>query len=221
MLNEQLAGDDDAIAAAVAEHPDTPIFASFPGVGPVLTGVLLAEIDQDRNRFPTAQVLLAEAGLAPVTPASGRSKSVRFRYAANSRLREACQWWAFNSLKVSPWANAAFRQARDERAPALPPRPSRARGPLDAGAMALLDRPHPLRPHPPHQRRDPNYTLTFNHPPARRHLDNAGTFPCPQPGHRTCTHDSRLTVGVCLVHRIGNILTKVAQTDHDAVRGDY
>ena len=107
--------DRKAIAAAVAEHPDAGIFASFPGVGPVLTGVLLAEIGEDRARFPSPQVLLAEAGLAPVTRASGRSRSVRFRYAANSRLREACQWWAFNSLKVSPWANAAFRQARDER----------------------------------------------------------------------------------------------------------
>jgi len=24
-------------------------------------------------------------------------------------------WWAFNSLKTSPWAAAAFRQARDQR----------------------------------------------------------------------------------------------------------
>jgi len=29
-LNSQLADHDDAIAAALAEHPDTPIFASFP-----------------------------------------------------------------------------------------------------------------------------------------------------------------------------------------------
>jgi len=39
LLNSQLADYDDAIAAAVAEHPDAPIVASFPGVGPVLTGV--------------------------------------------------------------------------------------------------------------------------------------------------------------------------------------
>ena len=115
LLNEQLAEFDDAITAAVAEHPDAHIFASFPGVGPVLTGVLLAEIGEDRNRFPRPEVLLAESGLAPVTRASGRTRSVRFRYAANTRLREACMWWAFNSLKVSPWAAAAFRQARDER----------------------------------------------------------------------------------------------------------
>lgn len=115
LLNEQLAEFDDAIAAAVAEHPDSKIFTSFPGVGPVLTAVLLAEIGEDRSRFPAARVLLAEAGLAPVTRSSGRSEQVRFRYAANRHLREATMWWAFNSLKMSPWANDAFRTARDQR----------------------------------------------------------------------------------------------------------
>jgi len=115
LLNTQLADYDDAIAAAVAEHPDAAIFASFPGVGPVLTGVLLAEIGEDRQRYPSDRVLLAEAGLAPVTRASGRSRSVRFRYAANTRLREAAMWWAYNSMKGSPWAAAAFRAARDQR----------------------------------------------------------------------------------------------------------
>jgi transposase len=115
VMNEALAEFNDAIASVVAEHPDAEIFASFPGVGPILTAVLLAEIGEDRSRHPSAQTLLAEAGLAPVTRSSGRSRSVRFRYAANTRLREAAIWWAFNSLKTSPWAAAAFRQARDER----------------------------------------------------------------------------------------------------------
>jgi len=115
VMNEALAEFDDAIASVVAEHPDARIFASFPGVGPILTAVLLAEIGEDRHRYPTAQTLLAEAGLAPVTRSSGRSRSVRFRYASNARLREATMWWAFNSLKTSPWAATAFRQARDAR----------------------------------------------------------------------------------------------------------
>ncbi len=114
-MNKALAEFDDAIASVVAEHPDAEIFASFPGVGPVLTAVLLAEIGEDRDRYPSAQALLAESGLAPVTRSSGRSRSVRFRYAANTRLREASMWWAFNSLKTSPWAAAAFRQARNDR----------------------------------------------------------------------------------------------------------
>jgi transposase len=112
LLNSQLAEYDDAIAATVSEHHDAKIFASFPGVGPTLTAVLLAEIGEDRRRYPSAAVLLAESGLAPVTRSSGRSCSVRFRYAANTRLREAAMWWAFNSLKTSPWAAAAFEQAR-------------------------------------------------------------------------------------------------------------
>ena len=115
LLNTQLAEFDDAVAAAVADHPDARIFASFPGVGPVTTAVLLAEIGEDRGRYPTDSVLLAEAGLAPVTRASGRSRSVRFRYAANSRLRETAMWWSYNSLKESSWASAAFREARDQR----------------------------------------------------------------------------------------------------------
>lgn len=114
-LNSQLGEYDDAIAAAVADHPDAKIFASFPGVGPILCSVLLAEIGEDRGRYPTPEVLLAEAGLAPVTRASGRSRSVRFRYAANTHLREATTWWAFNSLKESPWAKQAFREAREQR----------------------------------------------------------------------------------------------------------
>lgn len=114
-MNEALTGLDDAIASVLAEHSDAPIFASFPGVGPILTAVLLAEIGEDRSRYPTPETLLAESGLAPVTRSSGRSRSVRFRYAANTRLREATMWWAFNSLKTSPWAAAAFRQGRDER----------------------------------------------------------------------------------------------------------
>ena len=70
LLNAQLADYDDAIAAAVAEHPDRPIFASFPGVGPIGTAVLLAEIGEDHAHYPTVEILLAEAGLAPVTRAS-------------------------------------------------------------------------------------------------------------------------------------------------------
>jgi transposase len=113
LLNGQLADYNDAIALAVRQHPDTPIFASFPGVGPIGTAVLLAEIGEDRGHYPTPGTLLAEAGLAPVTRSSGRSHRVRFRYAANTRLREAVMWWSYNSIKESAWAADAYQQARD------------------------------------------------------------------------------------------------------------
>ena len=44
------------------------------------------------RRFPSADMLLAETGLAPVTKASGRTPQVRFRYAANQRMRHGIGW---------------------------------------------------------------------------------------------------------------------------------
>jgi transposase len=92
--------------------------------------VLLAEIGEDRDHYPTPETLLAEAGLAPVTRSSGRSHRVRFRYAANTRLRDAVMWCSYNSLKESTWAADACRQARRPR-PAPLPRPARSRRPMD------------------------------------------------------------------------------------------
>ena len=117
LLNRQLADYDDALDRVLAKHPDAQIFRSFPGVGPLTAATLLAEIGEDRDHYPAVGVLLAEAGLAPVTRSSGRSHRVGFRYAANSRLREACMWWAYNSLKTSPWARAAYDDARARRQP--------------------------------------------------------------------------------------------------------
>jgi transposase len=112
VLNRQLADYDKRLELALAKHPDAQIFRSFPGVGLLTAATLLAEIGEDREHYPAVGVLLAEAGLAPVTRASGRSHRVGFRYAANTRLREACMWWAYNSLKTSPWARAAYDDAR-------------------------------------------------------------------------------------------------------------
>ncbi len=112
LLNGQLDDYDDALELAMTKHPDAAIFASFPGIGLITASTLLAEIGEDRGYYPEVGILLAEAGLAPVTRSSGRSHRVRFRYAANTRLREACMWWAYNSLRTSPWAREAYDQAR-------------------------------------------------------------------------------------------------------------
>jgi len=103
---------DERIARLLAEHPDGELFRSLPGVGPVLAAILLAEIGEDRARFPEAALLLAEAGLAPVTRQSGKTRRVRFRRAASHRLRQAFTWWAFNSLTESPWARLVYEENR-------------------------------------------------------------------------------------------------------------
>jgi len=64
------------------------------------------------RRFLTEEHLAAEAGVAPVTIASGKHRSVVFRWACNKRLRQAITCWADNSRHSSPWAARVYDQAR-------------------------------------------------------------------------------------------------------------
>jgi transposase len=113
LLNTQIRAITKRIRERLAEHPDAAIFLSFPGMGAITAAIMLAEMGEDRGRFPTADVLLAETGTAPVTRSSGRSRTVRFRYAANKRMRHAIDWWAFVAVRENDWAHDAYQQARD------------------------------------------------------------------------------------------------------------
>jgi len=112
LLNTQVRAITKRIRERLAEHPDAAIFLSFPGMGEVTAAIMLAEMGEDRARFPTAGVLLAETGTAPVTRSSGRSRTVKFRYAANKRMRHAIDWWAFVAVRENDWAHEAYWQAR-------------------------------------------------------------------------------------------------------------
>lgn len=108
LLNTQQRDYDRRLAAAVDDHPDGPLFTSFPGIGTVIAAVFIAEIGEDRQRFPHPGVLLAESGLAPVTRASGRTRQVRFRYAANKHLRHAIDWWMTVAAREDPWSRSIY-----------------------------------------------------------------------------------------------------------------
>jgi transposase len=112
LLNSQVRAISKRIRQRLAEHSDAAIFLSFPGMGEITAATMLAEMGEDRARFPTAAVLLAETGTAPVTRSSGRSCTVRFRYAANKRMRHAIDWWTFVSVRDNNWAHDAYQQAR-------------------------------------------------------------------------------------------------------------
>ena len=112
MLNTQIRCYDRRLATLTSRHPDAPIFTSFPGIGTVIAATMIAEIGDDRTRFPCAATLLAEAGLAPVTRSSGRTRQVRFRYAANKRLRHAIDWWMIVAAREDPWTTQAYDTAR-------------------------------------------------------------------------------------------------------------
>jgi transposase len=58
MLNTHLRAYNRRVDQLLAQHPDTPIFTSFPGIGPVITAAKISEMGEDRARFPTAAALL-------------------------------------------------------------------------------------------------------------------------------------------------------------------
>jgi transposase len=101
-----------AIAAALPQHPDGPLLQSFPRSGSVNAAQILAELGDDRTRFPTDEQLAAEAGVAPITHESGKHRGVHFRWACNKRLRQALTTFADNSRHASAWAAAIYAAAR-------------------------------------------------------------------------------------------------------------
>jgi transposase len=112
MHTDHLRAFDIRITELLAKHQDAAIFLSFTGIGPVVAAALIAEMGEDRTRFPTAEVLLAETGLAPVTKASGRTRQVRFRYAANRRMRHVIDWWMFIAAREDPWSKTIYDAGR-------------------------------------------------------------------------------------------------------------
>lgn len=94
-------------------HPDAGIITSFPGLGALTGARVLAEIGDDRSRFQDAKGLKAYAGAAPITRASGKTRSVTRRRIKNNRLNAAGYTWAFSALTASPGARAHYDRRKD------------------------------------------------------------------------------------------------------------
>jgi transposase len=115
-LDAACAAADDLEQAAVEsfnQHPDAEIITSFPGIGALTGARVLAEIGDDRSRFTDAKGLKAYAGAAPITRASGKSRSVTRRHVKNNRLAQAGYIWAFSALTASPGARAHYDRRKD------------------------------------------------------------------------------------------------------------
>jgi len=93
-------------------HADQQIFTSLPKAGHgVRAAALLSELGDVRARFPDEEALAALAGVAPVTRASGKLRSVGFRWACDKKLRNAVIDFADDSRHASPWAASIYTQA--------------------------------------------------------------------------------------------------------------
>lgn len=103
------------IGRGVCAHPDgqifAPLFRSEKSV--ITTARLIAEIGDDRSRYPSAEALAANAGMAPVARESGKRKTAFFRRACDKRLREAVSCLANSTRHHHPWARSVYVSARD------------------------------------------------------------------------------------------------------------
>jgi transposase len=109
------AAADELAEAAMAhfeQHPDAAVIVSFPRLGNLTGGRVLAEIGDDRTRFADARGLKAFAGSAPITRASGRKTVVKHRHIKNRRLAAVGSIWALAALRGSPGACRHFDARR-------------------------------------------------------------------------------------------------------------
>jgi transposase len=107
---------DQHIAQAFAIHPDGPIFASFPGAGPVLATRLLTAVGSRRDRFATPGALQSFTGIAPVTKRSGGKCHIHRRYTCAKFLRQSFHEYARESVRHSAWAAVYYNQQRTKGA---------------------------------------------------------------------------------------------------------
>ena len=111
-LVEQLRLLSSRIEHHVASLDDGQILMSFPRAGRICAAQILAELGSVRERFASDAQLAAEAGVAPVTYESGKSKAVTFRWACNHRLRAAITCLADNSRHANAWAAHVYAKAK-------------------------------------------------------------------------------------------------------------
>jgi transposase len=111
-LVAQIAKLTSRIEHDVANLPEGRIVMSFPRAGRVCAAQIVAELGDVRARFHSEEHLAAEAGVAPVTYASGKSRSVGWRWACNKHLRAAITCFADNSRHASQWAADVYQRAR-------------------------------------------------------------------------------------------------------------
>jgi transposase len=113
-LIEQIAAYDKDIAALFLTHPDSGLFASLPRAGQRLAPRLLAELGEDRTRYPDARSLQALAGTAPVLYQSGNYQKAHRRSACLKPLRNTLYLFAWQSTRSEPWALDYYQRKRKE-----------------------------------------------------------------------------------------------------------
>lgn len=103
---------DRAMGAALLEHSKAALLAPLPRIGEINLAQIVAEVGPILDRAPDVEHACAEVGASPVTKQSGKGRAVNFRWAVNTRARQALTTWADNSRHASPWAAHLYAEAR-------------------------------------------------------------------------------------------------------------
>jgi transposase len=111
-LQSGIAQIEALITERVTSHPKAQLLTQLPGVGTINLAQLLAELGPILDRVETAEQAATECGAAPVTKASGKTITVHFRHAVNTRARKAITAYAHNARQQSPWAAQLYADAR-------------------------------------------------------------------------------------------------------------
>jgi transposase len=111
-LHKAVARLDQQIQKAMDEHPDAPIFRSFPGTGPALAPRLLVAFGTNRDRFSHSDDVAEFYGIAPVVVQSGNSKTVHVRYRCPKFGRQTFHENAYCTLNQEPWAKCYYDQQK-------------------------------------------------------------------------------------------------------------
>ena len=111
-LLRTIADLDRAMGAALLEHAKAQLLAPMPRIGEVNLAQIVAEVGPILERAVDVEHACAEVGATPVTKESGKGRAVNFRWAVNTKARQALATFADNSRHASPWAAELYADAR-------------------------------------------------------------------------------------------------------------
>lgn len=104
--------DEAALATMRDSAPGIEYLSSMPGMGAILSAVVMSEID-DISRFPSAHKLTAYAGLCPSTSSSGgKTYNGKLLRQCNKWLRWAYVEAAWVAVGCDPYFKAFYKRKR-------------------------------------------------------------------------------------------------------------
>lgn len=109
VLRADIAKLDKRITEVAADHPDAPLFASFPGAGRTTVPRLIAAFGTRRDAYASAADLQCFSGIAPAKITSGNSTAIRIRRACPKFLRQTFHEFAGQSIPHAAWAKLFYQ----------------------------------------------------------------------------------------------------------------